>query len=189
MASDHPCLSIVIVTYNAHEPLRRCLASIQKYGTDLDIETIVVDNGTTGGDAGIVREQMPDATLIEPGYNTWFTGGNNLGLKAAKGKYALVLNPDTAVEANTLRSLIDYLTAHPQVGAATCQMRFFDGSPQLTCSEVPTYIDLLLDYTILGAILFFWRNRRHMKMWYTGWDRRSNRSVGVIPDSCLIAPL
>jgi GT2 family glycosyltransferase len=67
-------------------------------------------------------------------------------------------------------------------------MRYPDGRLQHTGSEIPAYLDLLLGYTLLGSILFCWRKRRRDQMWYAGWDRQSTRRVGVLPDSCLIAP-
>src|SRR5262245_58022146 len=106
----------------------------------MDVEIIVVDNGSSDGSPVMVQEHAPEAILIEPGYNTWFTGGNNRGIKAAKGKYALILNADTAIETGTLQSMVNYLESHPRVGAVTCQMRYFDGVQQLICSEIPTYI-------------------------------------------------
>ncbi|MCC7450246.1 MAG: glycosyltransferase family 2 protein [Anaerolineae bacterium] len=188
MSSDQPQLSIIIVAYNTREALRRCLASIQEHGNGLAIQTIVVDNGSRDNTAVMVREQMPDAVLIEPGYNTWFTGGNNLGVQAAEGLYVLILNADTVIMNGTLQRLVAYMQANPQVGAASCQMRYPDGRLQYTGSEIPAYRDLLLGYTLLGSILFFWRKRRRDRMWYAGWDRQTTRRVGVLPDSCLIMP-
>lgn len=57
----------------------------------------------------MVRDQTPDAVLIEPGYNTWFTGGNNLGIQAAKGQYVLILNADTVMTDSTLQRLVGYM--------------------------------------------------------------------------------
>ena len=188
-ASPMPDLSIIIVNYNTREPLRRCLESIQAHNIGLDIETIVVDNASQDGSAEMVRQTAPEAILIEPGYNTWFTGGNNLGIQAATGDYVFILNPDTIIQKDTLQTMVAYLQANPQVGAITCQMEFPDGGRQFTGSQIPHYIDLLLGYTFLGVLLAPWRNKRRAQMWYTDWERDSNRLVEVIPDSCLMAPL
>ncbi len=182
-------LSIVIVNYNTRAALSRCLASIQKESGGLGVETIVVDNGSRDGSPDMVRQQMPAAVLIEPGRNTWFTGGNNLGIKAATGEYVLILNPDTVVQPGMLQTMLAYLRQHPVVGAVTCQMRGLGGNIQSICSKVPAYPDLLLGYTFLGPLLFPIKNRRQARMWYTGWNRQSTRAVEVIPDSCLMAPI
>lgn len=181
-----PDLSIVIVNYNTREKLRACLESIQRERGSLAVETIVVDNGSKDQSAEMVR-QFADVTLIEPGYNSWFTGGNNIGLKAASGDYVLILNPDTILQPNTLQTMIAYLQSHQQVGAVTCLMRFPDGREQPTCSMTPRYVDLLLGYTFLGVVFSGWRDARRQQMWYEGWKRDSNKSVEVIPDSNLLA--
>jgi hypothetical protein len=126
--------------------------------------------------------------LVEPGRNTWFTGGNNLGLKRATGDYVLVLNPDTIIQPGTLLTMVSYLRSHPEVGAITCRMEYPGGGLQYTCSRVPLYPDLLLGYTFLGVLLSPLRSRRRKQMWYNGWGRDSTRAVEVIPDSCLMAP-
>ncbi len=184
-----PDLSIIIVNYNTREPLRRCLESIRAQRGDLDMEIIVVDNASQDGSAEMVRAQFPDVTLIAPGRNTWFTGGNNLGIAAAAGDYALILNPDTVILPGTLQTLVTYLREHPEVGAVACRQQFPDGETIPNGSRLPRYADLLLGYTFLGALLAPWRNRRRAQMWYEGWDRQSTRAVEVIPDSCLMAPL
>jgi len=182
-----PDLSILIVSYNTREPLRRCLESIRAARGDLDVEVIVVDNGSRDGSAAMVREVMPEAALIEPGWNTWFTGGNNLALKAAHGDYALILNPDTVIQPGALQTMIAYLKAHPEVGAIACRQRFPGGATIPNGSRAPRTPDLLLGYTFLGTLLAPWRDRRRAIMWYTGWDRTTTRPVEVIPDSSLMA--
>jgi hypothetical protein len=184
-----PDLSIVIVSYNTCEPLRRCLISIQEQQDGLEVEVIVVDNGSKDGSADMVREHFPAVGLIEPGYNTWFTGGNNRGIQAASGQYLLVLNPDTIIQPGMLPFMVDFLRSHTDIGAITCQMRFPDGRVQYTCSRAPEYLDLLLGYTFLGVLLAPWRNRRRRQMWYEGWQRDSTRAVEVIPDSCMMISL
>lgn len=179
-------LSIIIVSYNTREPLRRCLASIQEQHGDLDVEVIVVDNGSKDNSTGMVRECFPAVKLIEPGFNTWFTGGNNRGVQAASGEHVLILNPDTVVQPGMLQTMIAYLRHHPNVGAITCQMQYPDERRQFTGSRVPRYPDLLLGYTFLGVLLAPWRNKRRQQMWYDGWQRDTTRAVEVIPDSCLM---
>jgi GT2 family glycosyltransferase len=183
-----PDLSIVIVNYNTREALRRCLASIDAEHGGLSVETIVVDNASRDDSASMVREAFPQVKLVEPGRNTWFTGGNNLGVAQATGDYVLILNPDTIIQPEMLPRMVTHLRANPRVGALTCQMRGLDGSIQRICSRVPGYLDLLLGYTFLGVLLAFWRDRRRTRMWYADWERDSTRAVEVIPDSCMMSP-
>lgn len=183
MAAD---LSIVIVNYNTRESLRRTLESIARERGDLVIETIVVDNGSRDGSAAMVRESFPWAIAHEPGGNVWFSGGNNVGTRLATGEHVMLLNPDTVVQPGMFESLLGTLRSHSNIGAVTPRMRFPDGSPQRTASRLPTYLDLILGYTLIGALLPFWRESRRRMMWYDVWERDSTRAVGVIPGSCMV---
>ncbi len=178
-------VSIVIVNYNTRELLRRCLLSIQAHA-GIAVEVIVVDNASQDGSAAMAREVMPDAIVIEPGRNTWFSGGNNLGFQRATGDYSYILNSDTQLQPGTLPALVDYLAAHPAVGAVTCRMEYPDGGLQATCSQFPTFVDRLLDYTLLGVLFSGWRRQRRRAMWYEGWLRDSTRPVEVAPGSNIL---
>jgi N-acetylglucosaminyl-diphospho-decaprenol L-rhamnosyltransferase len=179
-------VSIVIVNYNTREPLRRCLQSITAHQGGLDLEVVVVDNGSRDDSTTMVREVMPEAVVIEPGRNTWFSGGNNTGAHKASGEYVFILNADTQLQDGTLPTMLDYLRAHPTVGAVTCQMRFPDGQLQNTCSRVPAYIDLLLGYTFLGVLLAPLRTRRRAYLFLSDWDRQTTRAVEVAPGSNIL---
>ena len=183
-----PDVSIVIVNYNTCEPLRRCLESIQAERGTLDTEVIIVDNASKDESAAMVRQVMPEAVLIEPGHNTWFSGGNNVGFQRATSDTIYILNADTRLQPNGLQTMLAYLQAHPEVGAVTCRMEYPDGGLQQTCSQVPAYVDLLLGYTFLGVLLQWWRDRRRQQMWYSGWDRATTRAIEVGPGSNLLCP-
>ena len=181
-------LSIVIVNYNTRDYLRPCLASIEAQHGDLSVEVIVVDNASQDGSAAMIRSEFPRVVLVEPGVNTWFTGGNNLGVSHAQGEFVLLLNSDTLIQPEMLPTMVAYLRAHPQVGALTCQQRSMDNGKILRIgSRVPAYLDLLLGYTFLGVIFAPVRDRRRAVMWYADWGRDTTRAVEVIPGSCIMA--
>ena len=180
-------VSTVICNYNTRDELARALESLLSTQGNLDHEIIVVDNASRDGSAAMVRARFPGVTLIEAGGNRWFSGGNNLGLRAARGEYALILNPDTVLLPGTLATLVRYLDEHPAVGAVTPRMTFADGTLQRNCSRFPTFADALLSYTLVGVLFPRWRARRRRFMWYEDWDRLSTRAVEVAPGSCLLA--
>jgi GT2 family glycosyltransferase len=180
-------LSTVICNYNTRDKLARLLDSLLAIPGDLEHEIIVVDNASPDDSAAMVRERFPSVTLIASPENRWFSGGNNLGLRAARGDFALILNPDTVIPPDALQTLLAYLDAHPQVGAVTCRMVFADGRVQMNGSRLADYTDFLLSYTFLGALLPRWRDRRRAQMWYAGWDRGSTQPVEVAPGSFILA--
>ena len=180
-------LTTVLCNYNTRDVLARALESLLATQGDLAAEIIVVDNASRDGSAEMVRQRFPGVEVIESGTNRWFSGGNNLGLRAAQGEYALILNPDTILPPGALATLVDYLDGHPAVGAATPRMTFADGTLQRTCSRFPGYGDVLLSYTFLGVLFPRWRERRRRAMWYEGWERDRTRAIEVAPGSCLMA--
>jgi N-acetylglucosaminyl-diphospho-decaprenol L-rhamnosyltransferase len=182
-----PDISIVIVNYNTCDKLRDCLHSLFEHRGAFDLEIIVVDNDSQDSSVAMLRESFANTVrLIEPKRNTWYSGGNNIGVHAAQAEVVLLLNPDTLIQLNLLQTMYDYLLAHETVGAVTCRQRHPDGEWLDTCSMQPQYMDLLLGYTGLGVLLSGLRDRRRLRMWYDGWQRDSNRAVEVAPGSCIM---
>jgi GT2 family glycosyltransferase len=126
-------LSIIIVNYNVKEFLQNLLTSISKASTRLLVETIVVDNASDDDSVEMLKQYFPSVKLIENSKNLGFSKANNLGLKEAKGKYILLLNPDTLVSENTLEVMINFLRQHPESGMAGCKILNPDGTLQLAC--------------------------------------------------------
>lgn len=181
--ADAPLLSIVIVNYNTVDDLLACLTALQH--STQPAEIIVVDNASRDGSAARVAQQFPDVTLLAQDHNTWFCGGNTLGLRAARGSYALMLNPDTVVAPDALAKLVAFMGAHPDYAGCTAQLRYPDGSIQRTCSRIPSYAYLLFKHTPLLLITPVVR-RLDAWHWYAEWDRASSRDVAVLPGSCLL---
>ena len=102
-SASTPDISILIVSFNTREVLRECLQSVEAFGSDLHVETIVVDNCSADGSMAMVREAFPRAIVIESERNLGFGGANNLGFEAATGKYVVLLNSDAFLGPETLR--------------------------------------------------------------------------------------
>jgi GT2 family glycosyltransferase len=127
-------LSIIILSYNTRPLLRNCLQAISKAKkNDYQIETIVVDNDSSDGSQKMVVEEFPWLRLIESRKNLGFAGGNNLGLKSAKGRYLLFLNSDTEIMPEALIKMIEFLDKNPRVGASTPKTMLFSGGMDQDC--------------------------------------------------------
>lgn len=112
-----PDVSVVIVSYNVRAFLDQALRSVARASAGLRVETWVVDNASRDGSAEMVAARFPAVRLVASRENLGFGKANNLALRQATGRYALLLNPDTIVEEDTLRTLVAFLDAHPHVGA------------------------------------------------------------------------
>src|SRR6185503_6629262 len=90
------------------------------------------------GTPALVRTEFPSVTLIASQENLGYTRGNNLGLRAARGRYLFVLNPDTQVVGQALTQMRDYLDAHQGVAVLGPQLRYPNGAVQSTRRRFPT---------------------------------------------------
>jgi N-acetylglucosaminyl-diphospho-decaprenol L-rhamnosyltransferase len=181
-----PHLSVVIVNYNTRDLLRDCLRSLE--AVRVVHEVIVVDNASADGSAAMVAREFPAVMLLAQAENTWFCGGNNIGIDAAVGEYVLLLNPDTVVHAGALETLVTFMDETPDYAGCTAQLRYPDGSVQRTCSRVPTYRYLLLQNTPLGLLMSRQRAALAARHWYAdeGFTGEQSRDVEVLPGSCLL---
>jgi O-antigen biosynthesis protein len=126
-------LSVVIVNYNVRQFLENALGSIQRAMEGLQGEIFVVDNASDDGSVEMVRNAFPDVCLIENRDNVGFARANNLALTRARGRFLLLINPDTVVQEDTFRVMIRFFDEHPDAGLAGCKILNPNGSIQLPC--------------------------------------------------------
>lgn len=115
-------LSVVIVNYNVKYFLEQCLNSVRRASEGLMAEIFVVDNYSVDGSAAMVREKFPEVILIENKENLGFSKANNQAIRQSKGKYVLLLNPDTVVEDDTFTKVLDFMESHPDAGGLGVKM-------------------------------------------------------------------
>jgi len=111
-------VSIIVLTFNALEHTRRCVASLLAH-TEARHELIFVDNGSTDGTVdwlGELARAEARVQVILNEANLGFAAGNNVGLAAANGDFMLLLNNDTVVTAGWLDRLLRPALDDPRVG-------------------------------------------------------------------------
>lgn len=125
---DIVLLSIITINYNGQKDTCELIESLPL--EDKSIEVIVVDNASAQDEATIIEERYPQVKIIRSKKNLGFAGGNNLGIKAAKGKYLFFLNNDTLLKPQTsdIRSLISRLETSPKIGMVCPKIRFTWGN-------------------------------------------------------------
>jgi len=131
-------LSIVIVNWNTKELTRQCLDSLYSTLPDLAIEIFVVDNASNDGSPQMVRDDFPQAHLVENSLNLGFATANNQAIHLSTGRYILLLNSDTVIKPGAIDRLVSFMEANPQAGAAGARLLNPDGSQQYSCSPAPT---------------------------------------------------
>lgn len=121
-------LSVVIVSYNVKYHLEQCIRSVKKASEGLETDIWVVDNASTDGSVEYLQACFPDIHFISNTENVGFSRANNQAIRQSCGEYVLMLNPDTIVAEDTLKGCIDFLDAHPEVGATGVRMLTADGT-------------------------------------------------------------
>jgi GT2 family glycosyltransferase len=210
-----PTIGIIIVSYNTRELLRACLESLR--GCTLPLRVVVVDGASADDSAAMVRAAFPEVCLVEPGRNTGFAAGNNIGLellgllnrgsrmeerspildprpsephdlRPATCDYILFLNPDTMVPPGALEALAAFLAAHPRVGAAGPRLLNPDGSLQTAAFRFPTLAMTLLDLFPPGEAL---PGRLYNSWWHGRYTQERDGSAPFPIDhplgACILA--
>jgi N-acetylglucosaminyl-diphospho-decaprenol L-rhamnosyltransferase len=138
-------VSVVVVTFDAMPWIERCLDSVRGR------EVIVVDHGSTDGTLELVRDRFPGVRVIEQ-ENRGMGGGNNAGLRVARGRYTLLLNSDAWVVGDAVDRLAAHLDAHPRVAVAGPRLTNPDGSLQRSVRGFPTLWRLATEYFYLRKL-------------------------------------
>jgi N-acetylglucosaminyl-diphospho-decaprenol L-rhamnosyltransferase len=133
-------VTAIVVTWNRPELLRRCLETLPAAGREarVSVEVIVVDNGSTAGDAEMVAREFPAVQVIRSDTNLGFARANNLALERASGRYLLLVNNDVRLPPGAIEGLCGYLECHADVGIVGPRLVLPDGTEQRSRSSFLT---------------------------------------------------
>ena len=150
--AERPAVSALVVNHNAGDWLRLCLERLQaiaeawrsedgaRAGSQAGLEAVVVDNASSDGSTGTVREVASAASralpvrLVEAGRNLGFGAGCNLAAAKSAGRRLLFLNPDAWTDEESLRRLVEALESDERLAVAAPSLHYPDGSRQFVWS-------------------------------------------------------
>jgi hypothetical protein len=177
-------LSVGIASFNTRELLKRTIQAVLDDAQGVDLEVIVIDNGSSDGSGAMVRDTFPGVRLESNSENRFFTAACNRAFDLSQGEYLLALNSDAEIQRGTIPAICGYLRERRDVHVLTTKMLFPDGRVQRNCARFPTFELLLLDHTFLGLLPRRRKLRAHA--WYADWNRLSEREVDVVPGSLIL---
>lgn len=176
-------VSIVIVSYNGRDFLRRCLASVYEHTRDATFEVIVVDNASRDGTPQMVAAEFPQVALVAESENGGFARGANHGIARAAGEAFLLLNPDAELTGNALSPLLAYLRANRDCAIVAPKLVDPDGTLQLSCRAFPNYATALFNrYSLLTRLVG--RNRFSRRYLMTNFDHSTTADVDWVSGAC-----
>lgn len=178
-------LAVIIVNYNVKYFLEQALRAAMKACAGLEAEIWVVDNNSTDGSVELVQQKFPDVKLMANTENTGFSKANNQAIRATKAEYVLLLNPDTVVDEDCFREVLQFMDAHPQAGGLG--IRMLDGSGQFLKESkrgLPT--PEVAFYKIFGLSSFFPKSRRFGRYHLTYLSEHENHPVDILAGAFML---
>ncbi len=165
-------VSISIVTYNSSSVIENCINSIFENTKDLTFEIILIDNCSEDNTAQIINEKFPNITFIQNTKNVGFGKAHNQTFKISKGKYFLILNPDTILFPMAINKVLDFMERNPDAGLTGCKI-WWDDEKNFMFPDLPLHNlkTALLYFTPLCH--FFPNNpliKSHWQSAYTMWN-------------------
>ena len=150
-------LSICIVSWNVKDLLRKCLSSIGDAKPDLRYEVVVVENNSRDESGDMVREEFPSFILVSNRVNRGFASACNQAIRESRGRYILLLNPDTLIQGGSLEEMVRFLDKRPGAGGGGPKLINPDGTLQPSVRMYPTFKSSIGQFTILGDLGLFHR--------------------------------
>lgn len=153
-------VSVLIVNYGTVDLVLTAIGSVVEHSARVrDIH--VVDNASPNGDAAILAREIAargwqgQVTLHAETTNHGFGRGNNVVLAAlARQEEApdkvFLLNPDAQVVGDTIRTLAEFMDAHPRAGAAGARLEHPGHTPAADAFRFPSLISTLSDAVSFG---------------------------------------
>lgn len=184
MPSSAPVeVSAIIVSCNTRAMTLDCLRDLFADLEGIPSEVIVVDNASTDGSADAIAGRFgPRVRLIRNGRNAGFAAASNIAMRAARGKYFLLLNSDAFVKAGAVKALAGYLDRHAGVAAVGPRLLNADGTLQRSCYRFPSPWRAVCENLLLSAAF---PNSRWLGD-YRAWSHDQERDVEMVIGACML---
>ena len=171
-------ISVVVVSWNAKKYVEECLSSLAKQNLRIPVEIIVVDNASFDGTPAMIRERFPEVRLFQNASNLGFAKANNIGIRAACGRYVALINSDVNVPPACLQDLYEFMERNVTVGVAGPRMVGPDGNVGRSYMRFPTVWNCLC--TALGMNTLFRRSRLFGGVLMTDFSGDTTADVDVL---------
>ena len=177
-----PCVSVVVVAWNAGPDLYRCLESVHRFPGPEPMEVILVDNGSRDGSVRGTLNAFPDTRLIHNSSNRGVAAARNQGLAVARGAAILLLDADARVTDGAISTLWGVLEREGDVGLVGPRLEYPTGRLQLSARAYPRVRSLV--YARPPFSRFFtdhWAVREHH---LADWDHETTAEVDYVLGAC-----
>ena len=188
-------LSVIILTWNQRDVLHRCLCSLMPAIEGISHEVIVVDNGSSDGSLQMLEQSFPEVTVIANAENRGVAAARNQGITASTGRYILILDNDTVVNAEAIEGMLTYLEQNPQAGIVACRLLNEDHTVQNSMKPYPGLIQKMRNVLRLTTSTTRFRTDEHGVIYPTYvigacqmFPRLLIDTIGLLDDNIFYGP-
>ncbi len=180
--ADRDSLAIIIVTYNSMTEIDDCLRSLVGHTDPFPTTITLVDNASSDGTADHVRRTWPSVQVIASPDNVGFSKANNLGIRATRSDYVLLINPDTVAPPGAIQTLVRGLASHPEAAIAGSRLLSERGFPELSWGAP------ISPWNEFKRMIFSRLYHRKIRFIVRRMDRlsRQAREVAWVSGACLV---
>ncbi|MBI3332369.1 glycosyltransferase family 2 protein [Candidatus Peregrinibacteria bacterium] len=149
-------VSAIILNYRSPRDTLGCIRALLAQTIADRIEIIVVDNHSDDESIGWIRNQFKGnakVKIVESAMNRGYGQGNELGIRGARGKYFLIINPDNQLEPTGLEKMVAKMENDPGIGILAPKLVHPDGTIRPSFRKFPSMPDVFIKRTFL--ITFF----------------------------------
>lgn len=172
-------VSILIVSYNTRALALAALSSAVAATSRPSYEIIIVDNASHDGSAAALAQHQAKPRVIALNENIGFGRANNLAAQQARGRYILLLNPDTVVLDGAIDALVEFADANPDATIWGGRTLFEDGrlNPASCWGRMTLWNQIC---RVSGLTSIFSNTEFFNGEAYGGWDHESVRRVDIV---------
>jgi len=177
-------LSVIIVSFNTKELLRKCIDAVKETLGESAHEIIIVDNFSTDGSPAMIETEYENVILLKNKSNVGFAKANNQAVKIARGKYILLLNSDAFVSGHCIEALIQFMDSHPRAAAVGPKVLNKDGTLQSKGHIAPSIIWSLIKLFGINMLLPLKIKYKILPKFY--WDEDTPTKVDWLSGCCIL---
>lgn len=176
-------LDVLIISYNTLKLLSQCLKTlynILEMNFTINVHLYIVDNASEDGTVEFVASKHPEINIIKNNVNLGYAKAVNIGIKAGRSPFILVLNSDLQFRDHRLSNFIEYMDNHNRVGIAGPQLLYEDGRWQKSYEDNRGILSSLKK--ILGILYL----KKCFDKYFYRWNFYRPKSVGMVPGAVML---
>ena len=146
-------VSVIVITRNTRDLTLEAIRSVLDNSDGLEVEILVVDNGSTDGTSDAIESQFAGVRCLRSERNLGFARAVNRAAADVDGEFLLLLNSDAELKPGALAAAVSWMRDNPHCAVCGAQLLNHDGSRQNSIANFPSLATELLNKSLLRLLL------------------------------------